>query len=173
MTRGRFPLAVAAVLLTLVAGGCGYRLVGRGASAHAVWIAPVEDDGDEPLFGATLAADLHRQAVDRGDLRVARDEGADVRLVVRVERVGEAGAAYVQGDLVREYLLRGEVTATLAVASGAVLWRGTNIRADRPFAAGLTVNETEANKRRALQLLSGDLAREVVRRASLILAGRQ
>jgi len=131
----------------------------------------VEDSGDQALFGARLAADLHRQAVERGNLRLGGDGGADARLTVRVDKVEEVGAAYVKGDLVREYLLRGEVTATLADASGKVLWRSGGIRADRPFAAGQSVNETQANKERALALLSGDLAREVARRASLVLAG--
>jgi outer membrane lipopolysaccharide assembly protein LptE/RlpB len=163
------PLTLAA--LALLSGGCGYRLVGHGAAARSLWIAPVEDDGDQPLFGATLATDLHRQAVDLGALEVGRQAGADARLTVRVDKVAEVGAAFVKGDLVREYVLRGVVTATLANASGKVLWRGGGIRADRPFAAGQSVNETEANKQRALALLSGDLAREVLRRVSLILAG--
>jgi len=157
--------------LALLTGGCGYRLVGHGAPARTVWIAPVEDDGDQPLFGANLAAALHRQAVDRGDLRVSGQGGADARLLVRVDQVEEVGAAYVKGDIVREYVLRGEVTATLEDAAGKVLWRGGGIRADRSFPAGQTVNETEDNKQRALAVLAGDLAREVMRRASLILAG--
>jgi len=171
MKPGRPFVLLALAALALLVGACGYRLVGRGAPARTVWIAPVEDDGDQPLFGAALAADLHRQAVDRGDLRVGREGGADARLSVRVDKVEEVGAAYVQGDLVREYVLRGEVTATLADPSGRVLWRGGGIRADRSFPAGRTVNESEDNKQRALALLAGDLAREVARRASLILGG--
>lgn len=148
--------------------GCGYRLVGHGVGgARTLWIAPVPDESDEPLFGPALAAELSRQAVDRGDVALARRGAADAHLSVELERIAEAGAAYVAGDLVREYVLTGEVTATLASADGVVLWRGSGIRADREFPAGRSINETEANKDRALELLARDLAREVLRRVSL------
>ena len=68
----------------------------------------------------------------------------------------------------REYVLTGEVAATLASAEGVVLWRGSGIRANRAFAAGASVDETEQNKDRALELLARDLAREVLRRVSLV-----
>ncbi|MFU8856303.1 MAG: LPS assembly lipoprotein LptE [Deferrisomatales bacterium] len=165
----RLPLLLLLCLVSALGASCGYRLVGHGAPSRALWIAPVADAGDVPLFGATLAAELNRQAVDRGDVSVARRRGADVHLTVRLDRVWEAGVAFVVGDLVREYLLTAEVTATLSSPAGEVLWRGSGIRADREFPAGLSINETQTNKERAQALLAGDLAREVLRRASLVL----
>ncbi len=166
---GPLPALLSLLALAALAGGCGYRLVGHGAAPRTLWIAPVADEGDVPLFGANLAAELSRQAVDRGGMSLVRRGGAEAHLAVRLDRVWEAGAAYVVGDLVREYLLTAEVTATLSSAAGAILWRGSGIRADREFAAGRSINETEANKDQAQILLARDLAREVLRRAGLAL----
>lgn len=162
------------ISLAIFAGGlapaCGYRLVGRGAGGpRSLWIAPVPDESTEPLFGPALGTELNRQAVDRGGLILARRGAADAHLAVTLNRLAEAGAAYVAGDLVREYVLTGEVTATLTTPSGEVVWEGSGIVSDREFPAGADVNETRVNKDRALALLARDLAREVLRRASLAL----
>lgn len=162
------------ISLSLFAGAlapaCGYRIVGHGAGGtRSLWIAPVPDESTEPLFGPALGTELNRQAVDRGGLALVRRGAADAHLTVALDRLTEAGAAYVAGDLVREYVLTGEVTATLSAPSGEVLWKGSGIRADREFPAGAGVNETRVNKDRALALLARDLAREVLRRASLAL----
>jgi len=107
-----------------------------------LWLEPVEDRGDQPLFGALLTRELTR----------------------------ETAVAYSTGDITREYLVVAEAAATLASAGGGVLWRGTGIRAERSFPAGQSVNETESNKDRALALLAGDLAREILSRVSLRLS---
>lgn len=166
--------ALLLIALSLSAGvlapACGYRIVGHGAGGgRSLWIAPVPDESTEPLFGPALGAELNRQAVDRGDLALVRRGAADAHLTVTLEGISEAGAAFVAGDRVREYVLTGEVAATLSTPTGEVLWKGSGIRADREFPAGAGVNETRVNKDRALALLARDLAREVLRRASLAL----
>lgn len=163
-------LLLVAVALTLQ--GCGYRIAGRGGAvaSKAVWLAPVDDESDEILFGATLAKALSREVVDGADAVLVGRETADLLLFIRVDSVTAKGVAFVVGDRVREYVLVGNVTATLEDAQGNLLWKGVGIRADREYAAGDTVNQTEANKDDALVLLARDLAREVLRRATLQLA---
>ena len=168
------PLAGAglALLATLLCLGCGYRVLGHGATgARPLWIAPVEDDAAEPLFGVHLGQHLAREAVDRADFTLAGEERADLVLRVRVEQVSESGAAFVVGDLTREYLLVGVVSAYLTRPDGEILWKGTSIRADREFPAGTDVNQTERNKDAARELLARDLGREVLRRAAVVAAG--
>jgi outer membrane lipopolysaccharide assembly protein LptE/RlpB len=164
-----------ALLLSIFTAGCGYRVVGwEGGSTGnraALWIAPVDDEGTEPLFGALLARYLSREAVDRYDMALAAREASDVSLAVKVESVLQEGVAYVAGDQVREYALTGDVSATFTKSSGQVLWRGLHIRAQRQFAAGTDVNETEANKDRTLVLLARDLSREVLSRVALARQG--
>ena len=161
--------------LLLLAAGCGYRLAGSqgvaGGAPRDLWIAPVVDEGGEPLFGALLAQALARQVTDRGDVAVARRGEATADLAVRVEWVSESGVAYRAGDLVREYELAASVTATLTGPGGEPIWKSRGIRAAREFRAGATVEETEANKDQARSLLTRDLAREVLRRVSLALEG--
>jgi outer membrane lipopolysaccharide assembly protein LptE/RlpB len=169
--RARF----AGCLLPLVLGavGCGYQVLGSQGvgttSGLELWLGPIEDEGAEPLFGARLAQALAREAVDRADTALVGRERARSLLTVRVDSVVESGTAYTEGDIVQEYVLVAEVTATLAQPGGAVLWRGRAIRADRDFPAGATVNETEVNKDRAIALLTRDLSREILRRVSLVL----
>jgi outer membrane lipopolysaccharide assembly protein LptE/RlpB len=134
-----------------------------------LWIGPVDDEGDEPLFGARLSQALARNALNRADAPLVRREQAQALLSVRVDSVNESAAAYSAVDVIREYILKAEVTATLTRPGGPVLWRGRNIRAQREFPAGSDVNETEDNKDRASERLARDLAREVLRRVSLAL----
>ncbi len=176
--------AWALLLAALVLGaGCGYRVVGvgeagqdrswSGASGLALWLGPVEDDGDELLFGALFASQLAREAVDRPDLELVSRERSRAWLTARVDAVWERGVAYAVGDLVREYALVGTVTATLNSPQGDVLWHQGGIRADRDFAAGDSVDETQDNKNRAKTLLARDLAREVLRRVAVVLDRRE
>jgi len=163
------------VAVVLVCLGCGYQVLGRDTAAapaaSALWLAPVEDNAAEPLFGALVGQQLAREAVTRADFSLVREAEAERVLRVQVDRVGESGAAFVVGDITREYLLTGIVSATLARPDGEVLWRGANLRAERGFAAGADVNQTEQNKTGARELLARDLAREVLRRAALVAAG--
>ncbi len=161
-----------ALVVALLCLGCGYRVLGHGAGgARPLWIAPVEDDAAEPLFGVNLGQQLSREAVDRADFTLAGEDRADLVLRVRVEQVVESGAAFVVGDLTREYLLIGRVSAYLTRPDGEILWKGSAIRADRAFPAGADVNQTEANKEVAKELLARDLGREVLRRAAVVAAG--
>lgn len=157
----------------LVVAGCGYRLAGSeaGLATRTLWVAPVEDESDEILFGATLAKAVAREAVNRADVVLVGRPAAEMLLSIRVDSVTATGVAFTAGDRVREYTLVGVVTATLENPGGEIIWRGVDVRADREFAAGDTVNETEANKDQALILLAKDLSREVLRRATLKLAG--
>jgi outer membrane lipopolysaccharide assembly protein LptE/RlpB len=162
-------LALAVALLCL---GCGYRVLGQGADgARPLWIAPVEDDAAEPLFGILLGQHLSREAVDRAQFALAGVDRADLVLRVQVQQVNESGAAFVVGDRTREYLLAGTVGATLTRRDGEILWKAGAIRADRPFAAGVDVNQTERNKDVASELLARDLGREVLRRVAAVAAG--
>lgn len=153
--------------------GCGYRLAGseRGLAARSLWIAPVDDESEEILFGATLAKAVARETVNRADTVLVARSAAQMLLSIRVDSVTATGVAFTAGDRVREYTVVGKVTATLESQEGEILWRGVGVWADRSYPAGDTVNETEANKDEALVLLAMDLAREVLRRASLKLAG--
>ena len=161
---------LAPVALLLLVLGCGYRVAGLGAApgaARPLWIAPVDDRGGEPLFGAILARALAREAVDRGDLRLTTGNEAVLRLSVRADRVTESAAAFSAAGL-QEYRVAAEATATLSRVDGTVLWRGT-VGAHREFAAGSTVEATEQAKAAALELLARDLAREILRRLPLAL----
>lgn len=162
----------AALTLVLLAGfGCGYRLLGGSApQAARVWLGPVADDSAEPLFGAHVRAALAREVVDRADVVLADRQGATASLTARVTSTKETTTAYVAGDNPRQYLLVAEAEATLSSNDGTVLWKGLNLRADRQFSAGDTVEGTQTNKQQALQLLAGDLSREIARRVSLSLS---
>ncbi|WP_025322786.1 LPS assembly lipoprotein LptE [Deferrisoma camini] len=158
------------VALVVLAAGCGYRLAGRPGDAVAtVRIEPVDDRAAEPLFGPLLARAMAREVVDRGDLRLGRGPAADLVVRVRVDEVTESGAAYGAGGLV-EYRVRARVTATVADRAGRVQWRGT-LEEDREFPAGADVNATERAKDQALEALASDLARAVLRRASIAALG--
>jgi len=159
------------VILLLLCSGCGYRPVGGGGEpSPRLWLEPVDDRGDQPLFGALLARELTRETADRAGVRDAGPERSEYGVSVRLDSVRETAVAYSKGDITREYLVVAEATATLSSAGGEVLWRGTGIRAERSFPAGQSVNDTETNKDRALGLLAGDLAREILRRVSLKLS---
>jgi len=166
------PLGVL-LAAALVLPGCGYRMVGAPGvgktGASQLWIGPVDDEGSEPLFGAKLARGLNREAVDRAGFSLAGRGAASRFLTVRVDAVTERGAAYSAPDVIREYVVTAEVTATLAGAEGKPIWTGKAIRLDREYLAGSTVQEMENNKDEALQLLAGDLSREILRRVSLVL----
>ncbi len=168
MARALLLVALAAAL---AGAGCGYRVLGAG-DRGSLWIAPVVDGGGEPLFGATLARALAREAVGRADASLASRESAAVHLAVRVDGVSEAGVAYGVGDVVREYRVTAAVTATATRPGGEVLWRGAGLRADRAYGAvPADASATEAAKGRALEVLAADLAREVLRRLALVRAG--
>lgn len=154
----------------MVLAGCGYRVLGAGERG-SLWIAPVEDEGAEPLFGATLARALAREAVGRADAALTPRGSAEVQLVVRVDSVSEEGMAYGVGDVVREYRVTAVATATATRPGGEVLWRGAGVRADRAFLASADATATEVAKARALGLVAEDLAREVLRRLALVRAG--
>jgi outer membrane lipopolysaccharide assembly protein LptE/RlpB len=162
-------LLAAALLLS----GCGYRLVGAQgagkAGATALWIGPVVDEGAEPLFGATLARSLNREAVNRAGFSLAGRGAASRFLAVRVDSVTERGASYSAPAVIREYVLTADVTVTLTGPEDKPIWKGKGIRADREFLSGASVRETENNKQVALDLLAGDLSREILRRVSLVL----
>jgi hypothetical protein len=134
-------------------------------------VAPVEDNANEPLFGVQLGQQLSREAVNRAEFALASRDRAQFGLRVRVAHIEETGAAFVVGDLTREYVVTGAVDAYLDGPDGEILWKGTGIRADRAFPAGADVNQTVANKNVALELLARDLSREVFRRAALVAAG--
>ncbi len=163
----------AALMLTVAAAGCGYRLAGldtpAGGPGVRVWVAPVDDRASEPLFGAVLARQIARQVADRPGVRLVPRDAADRVLRVRLDRVEEEGAAYRVGDEVREYVLTGSVTVTITRPDGEVVWRAPGVWADREFSSGPAVEITEANKDAALDLLARDLASEILRR--LVLAG--
>ena len=167
--------ALALALFLLAGAGCGYRVVGRdtpGATGdHPLWIAPVEDDSDEPLFGQRFAAALSRQAVDRAGVRLVRRNEAPHHLKVQVAQVEQKGAAYVVGDIARVYTLTGTATAYLTRPDGELIWKASGLRGYREFPAGDDVNQTEANKDVAEEQLAGDLAGEVLRRVGLVLSG--
>ena len=157
------------LLLALVLAGCGYHLVGRGGT-HRYVIGPVADDGGEPLFGADLRAALAREAVDRGDAALgAVGEAGAYLLKARVAAIREKAVAYSVGDRPRQYLLTAEAEVVLVGPDGKTVWKGLRITADREFPAGDTVEETQNNKEAVLHLLSEELAREILRRASLAL----
>lgn len=157
----------AAALLALgLLVGCGYRW-GPPAGPVELRIAPVDDRGAEPLFGARLARALAEEATAWGGLRLAGEDAALV-LRTRVDEVTESGSAYAAGGLV-EYRVAARVTATVARPSGEVLWRGA-LKEDREFAAGADVGSTERAKEEALGLLAADLARDLLRRVSFVAA---
>ena len=161
-----------AVLLlgVLLAAGCGYRLLGAGgASAARIWVGPVSDDSTEPLFGAHVRTALAREVVDRAEVSLADRSGATALLTCRVVSVKETSKAFVAGDKPRQYILEAEGEATLTGRDNKVIWKGLKIQADRLFTAGASVGVTEANKAQAIELLAGDLAREIARRVSLVL----
>jgi len=159
------------VLLLLLCSGCGYRPVGGGGEpSPRLWVGPVDDRGDQPLFGALLARELTRETADRAGVRDAGADRSEYGVSVRLDSVRETAVAYSTGDITRDYLVVAEATATLSSTGGEVLWRGTGIRAERSFPAGQSVNDTQTNKDRALGLLAGDLAREILRRVSLKLS---
>jgi outer membrane lipopolysaccharide assembly protein LptE/RlpB len=164
--------AAALAALALVLAGCGYQVLGRGGS-HRYVIGPVADDGGEPLFGADLRAALAREAVDRGDAALgASGEAGAYLLRARVVSIREDAVAYSVGDRARQYLLTAEAEATLEASDGRVVWKGVRIPVDREFPAGETVEDTENNKDVTLHLLAEELARAILRRASLALEAR-
>ncbi len=160
----RLPTAAAALVVALLVGACGYRWSGGPGPAGVlgVRVDPVEDRGDEPLFGAVLARALAREVVDRPGLRLAGADGGDVRVRATVLRVVEEGASYSAAGL-QEYRIRAEVRVELVPGSGGSPWTGV-VSADREFAAGATVEATQEAKEAALELLARDLARATVRR---------
>ncbi len=164
--RAAAVLALATLLAAAV--GCGYRLAGWSGTP-ALWIEPVEDEGNEPLFGARLTRDLTRETVNKGDARLVARGSAEAVVAVALDEVTESGGAYTAGDRVREYLLAASATVTVLRADGEVVWRSRGVAATREFAGGETLDETERNKERALELLSRDLAREILRRTVLAL----
>jgi hypothetical protein len=178
--RARVLLAAAVVLggfATFGVGGCGYRLVGAGASrGRPVRIGPVADESREPLFGSQLRAALAREVVDRPEVSLgSRGQAGAWLLSAKVLSVQETAVAYVVGDLPRLFLLAAEVEAKLEAPGdmpggkpgGKVVWKDLKIRSDREFAAGDTIEETQVRKNEALTLLARELAREVLRRVDL------
>lgn len=171
--RGSAFLAAAVALAALPLGGCGYHLVGMGASgSRPVRVEPVADESREPLFGSQLRAALAREVVDRPAVSLgAADEKGAWRVSAKIVSVQETAVAYVVGDLPRLYLLAAEVEAKLEAPGGKVVWKDLKIRSDREFAAGNTVEETKVLKNEALTLLARELAREVLRRVDLVADG--
>ncbi len=168
---------VGAAALLLVLSGCGYRLVGPGVAGttgpspqlQGLWLGPVEDDSKEPLVGAKLRAAIAREAVDQASEGLASRANAKALLTARVLSVLEPTVAFTAGDVPQEYLLKAEVEATLTLPDGRVLWKGLKIGADRQYAAGSSVEQTQQNKNAALERLSRDLSREILRRVVLSL----
>ncbi len=160
--------ATAVVVAALLAGACGYRWTGAPRAAGGLWVRvdPVEDRGDEPLFGAVLARALAREVVDRPGLRLAGAGEGDVRVRATVLRVTEEGATYSAAGL-QEYRIRAEVRVELAPGPGGSPWRGV-VAADREFPAGDTVEATQEAKEAALELLARDLARAIARRVQWV-----
>jgi len=157
--------ATAVVAAALLVAACGYRWTGApGASGDLrVAVDPVEDRGDEPLFGAVLARALAREVVDRPGLRLARAGEGDVRVRATVLRVVEEGATYSAAGL-QEYRIRAEVRVEILPGPSGRPWKGV-VAADREFPAGATVEATQEAKEAALDLLARDLARAIARRA--------
>lgn len=167
-------LAASAALLALLSlflSGCGYRLVGArpAGELQGLWIGPVEDVGDLPLFGSYLRSALARDAVDQPGKTLASRESAKALLTGRVVSVKENAVAYVAPDRPREYLLKAEVEATLSRPDGKVLWKSTKIHAERQFASGTTIEATQRNKQVAAELLARDVSHEILRRVALTL----
>jgi hypothetical protein len=162
------------VILVVALAGCGYRWAESGSAAtRAVWLGPVDDRTQQPLFGARLRAALAREVVDRGDASLSPRSRSGALLTVQAASLTETATAFVVGDVPRQYSLQAEVEARLTGPEGQILWKGLGIKADRLFPAGDVVEVTQANKEIALDLLAGDLSREILRRASLALEARR
>ena len=152
------PLALAG-FLALSAVACGYHLAARPRLPGGVERVRVElfaNETSELELSPVLSAALSERAA-RED-RLARRGESGARITGRILRPRTTAGAFPPAlGGAGLYALSLVVEVELRAADGKVLSK-VRVRGDEPFEAGAGPEETEANRRRALQRLAERLA---------------
>jgi hypothetical protein len=94
----RFTLLVGMLLLPVLTASCGYRFSGEGTGPqpglNTIAIPVFENTTSEPELGAIFAAELRRQFMEKGPMRVVPMEHADAVIKGRIVDLHTQGVAH-------------------------------------------------------------------------------
>jgi outer membrane lipopolysaccharide assembly protein LptE/RlpB len=159
-------LALAAILCMIAA--CGYQFAGRGELPGGIQTLTVKilenrssESGVETVFTNSLINELNRRR--RGS--VVEEARADAILKGSIESLGWETVARVGTHTAAERRVYASLALSLTDMHGNVLWKRRGLRAEQAYAVVEgNKSATESNRRRAITILSEQMAETVYRR---------
>ena len=147
--------------------GCGYRFSGGGrfpAGIKSVFVEVFENNTSETGIEQTFTNDLIYEITRNGSVNFAgkeRAEGIISGAIVSstIETVSPRGVTEAS-----ERRVRVTVNIKLTHADGKVIWSAKGVSASEAYAVDEGNQQTEENKREAIELLSEELAESVLNR---------
>lgn len=159
-----------AVLLTVIAGflfsACGYRFAGGGdlpASVKRVSIAVLENKTAESGIENIITNDIIYEFIRNGRIAAKADD-ADAYLTGTIESANDEAISRQSAQTSLERRITVILSLKLKDKSGKIIWSRKGIASDQAFAVTADKNETEKNKRTAIELLSKRLAENAYNR---------
>ncbi|MDY0190335.1 MAG: LptE family protein [Desulfuromonas sp.] len=158
-----------ALLLVLVASGCGYHLPGSGTSLpediNTLCIEPFANKTTEPFIETQLTNEVRDQFARRQTMQVvSSDAQADAILSGNVTSYRSNSITYDQNDDITEYRVTMVVEAKLVRSvDSEVIWQGT-VQWQEEFYANDDRAEQDYSESEAQETLTRRLAQEVYNR---------
>lgn len=155
-------LAGSLLVLLILSVGCGYSVAARPplpGGIEVLSVPVVENDTPEMEVGALMATALARRAEADGRL-VASSEG-EARLVGRIESIGASPVAFPAASAgAGMYALSMRARLRLLAPDGGSALSELTVTGREEYLAGRGPEETEANRRLALERLCDRMAEE-------------
>lgn len=156
------------LLFTGTLAGCGYQLVGKGDLPGGIQTITVEmldnrssETGIETAFTNALINELNRRR--RGT--VVDSQKADAVLAGAIESLTWDTVARRGVNTASERRVYASLSLTLTDGAGNVLWKRAGLKAEQAYAVvDGNKSSTESNRRKAINILSEQMAEYVYRR---------
>jgi outer membrane lipopolysaccharide assembly protein LptE/RlpB len=154
--------------IVCMTAGCGYQFAGRGELPGGIQTLSVRilenrssESGVETIFTNSLINELNRRR--RGS--VVEDARADAILQGSIESLGWETVARVGTHTAAERRVYASLALRLTDMHGKDLWKRRGLRAEQAYVVvDGNKSATESNRRRAITILSEQMAETVYRR---------
>ena len=147
--------------------GCGYRFSGGGsfpAGIKSVFVKVFENNTSETGIEQKFTDDLIYEITRNGNVKFAAKESAEgiisgAIVSSSIETVSPRGVTEAS-----ERRVKIRVDLKLALSDGKVVWSAKGVTANEEYLVASTNQETEENKRQAIDVISEELAESVLNR---------
>ena len=168
MVKSQFSVII--ILITVLCAGCGYHFAEEGGfpgETQRLFVKVLENNTQETGVESIVTAALLSELTLRKTDELASDfDDADVVLSGAVNRVTITAISYSKPDVADERRVTVTVDLKLTQKDGSVVWVARNLSDFEAYLVDIDQQQTDANRRNAIRVLSKRIAERTVNRFS-------